>query len=172
MAISPFAAMDAQREAQRSAPAPNPAIQLPQPRAPLAVTLQDTPLEGGTIPMAPGLQIANVTQPMPPGARSTGTNLGPQGARSTGTNLGPQGAHPLGPPSALSTGNNLGPGSSPSPVLGAMPGSYASPPVPVPARRSRVGLVLFLLLLLLGGAGAGLYFYGDRVGVNLGSLGR
>jgi serine/threonine protein kinase len=52
--------------------------------------------------------------------------------------------------------------------------SQASPSIPplpsiggVAARRSRVPLVLGLVVVLLGGAGAGLWFFGDRVGVNV-----
>jgi hypothetical protein len=90
---------------------------------------------------------------MPPNMGQPGQGWNP---RATGANLGPQAAQAIAGP----------PGSSPSSALSAMPGSAPAPAPP----RSRVGLVLVLAVLLLGGAAAGLYFFGDRIGVNVGGL--
>jgi serine/threonine protein kinase len=111
---------------------------LPPPHAPVQPTLQDASYEGATLPMSPGLATANMTQPLPPNAMAL---LGMQDGRITGTNLGP-------------------PSSSPG----------SAPPIPAPASPKKRGFGVILgvvVVLLLGGIAAGLWFFGDRIGVNL-----
>jgi hypothetical protein len=39
-----------------------------------------------------------------------------------------------------------------------------------PRRRSRLPIVLVLVVVVLGGVGAGVWFFGDRLGLDLGKL--
>jgi serine/threonine protein kinase len=149
MAISPFAAGGPLSESRPSYPNPPPGQ--PQQAQPLAPTYPGN--ESATVPMSPGLLMAaaNATQPMPPDAAAQ-LGMVPAGARSTGMNFPP--------PQQVQQ------------VLQGMPGApmqHVAPAPPAqPAKRSRVGLVVVLIVIVLGAAGAGLWFFGDRIGLNLG----
>jgi hypothetical protein len=69
-------------------------------------------------------------------------------------------------PGLLAATQNMLPEPPPRPLMPTAPMEIPKPP----KRRSRLLLVLPLVVLVLGGGVAGLWFFGDRIGVDLPSL--
>ncbi len=160
MAISPFAnqAVSSQAQPPQAQPAQ------PQPAQPPPVaSVERSAVSVHGVPQAPYAMSA----PAPtldhtlndPGTMPMGPGL-----------LLPSMTHPL-PRSASVPGAGVGAPQDPYGAAVTAQERSAHTSTPPPRRRSRVGLVLALLVMVLGGAGAGLWFFGDRIGVNLGEWG-